>query len=32
MEEEIWALEEAWYTYHRDGAPDKAYTLVHEQF
>jgi hypothetical protein len=32
MEKEIWTLEEAWYTHHRDGAPEKAYALVHDQF
>ena len=32
MEDEIWALEKAWYTHHRDGAPDKAYGLVHDDF
>ena len=32
MEEEIWALEEAWYAHHRDGAPDKAFVLLHDRF
>ena len=32
MEDEIWALEEAWYTHHREGAPEKAYALVHDDF
>ena len=32
MEEEIWALEEDWYSHHRDGSPDKAYALLHDRF
>ena len=32
MEEEIWALEEAWYAHHRDGAPDRAFALLHDRF
>jgi hypothetical protein len=32
MEREIWKLEEAWYAHHRDGNPDKAYALLHDQF
>jgi hypothetical protein len=30
--EEIWALEAAWYTHHRDGTPAKAYALLHDRF
>ncbi len=32
MEEEIWALEEAWYSHHRDGAPDKTFAMTHDRF
>jgi hypothetical protein len=32
LEKEIWALEQAWYAHHRDGAPDKAYALLHDRF
>lgn len=32
MERNIWNLEEAWYSYHRDGAPENAYSLVHDHF
>ena len=32
MEREIWELEESWYAHHRDGAPDKAYALLHDNF
>ena len=32
MEKEIWALEQAWYTHHCEGTPEKAYALLHDQF
>ncbi len=32
MENDIWALEESWYSHHRDGSPDLAYALVHDDF
>ena len=32
MNEEIWDLENTWYAHHRDGEPDKAYALVHDDF
>jgi ketosteroid isomerase-like protein len=32
MENEIWALEEAWYTHHCNGVPEKAYALLHDRF
>ena len=32
MEKEIRALEEAWYSHHRDGPPEEAYALLHDNF
>jgi len=32
MEKEIWALEDAWYTHHCNGVPEKAYDLLHDRF
>lgn len=32
MKEEIRALEETWYAHHRDGIPEKAFSLLHERF
>ena len=32
MKSEIWKLENAWYAHHRDGVPDKAYALLHDDF
>ncbi len=32
MDNEIWNLENAWYTYYRDGEPEKANALVHDDF
>jgi hypothetical protein len=32
MEEEIWALEEAWYAHHSAGTPEKAFALLHDRF